>query len=802
MLINVEQLANSERRARAARLPEKAAATVFDFSDEAEVAFRYHHDAEDATSGEKSKGKSAAVEGEEEKPDTAPRAAKEKVFTAPIDDRGVLSAFSKSAKNLSVTFSPTVASEREQERMLNGDDLVAEFFLRYALIAAQAICRITVRDSLGRELGCATGFMVAPRLLLTNWHVFQTAELAANSVAEFNYTLDLRGEPVEAYRFKFQPEQFFVSDKELDYALVAVGDVSIDGKTKIERFGYHRLIPGTGKIEEGEWITIIQHPGGKRRQFSIRDNELVKKNPGDKFMWYRSDTAQGSSGSPAFNDSFQVVALHHLGRAKRDENGKYILRDDSRVDSIKGLDDSQVVWEANEGLRVSVLCASLAERLKNSENEFAKQFFAAIDGTDGDIMSNALNGKETATVDAPEIERKAINKVREAISETRGGQESVVTITVPTNLENPMHLSLGFGADSSGIAATPAAAADKAKLNGKEKLAEGGDRFEQPDEAFEFKMVEPFIDNDYSTREGYDENFLGVDVPLPTVTDEDLVSKMDDGEYVIPYEHFSVVVNKKRRLALFTASNVDGGKKARMPETMPQGSYGRYGLSGLVKDKEQEKWRTDPRVPELHQLPDKFYNKDRQSFDKGHIVRRDDVCWGASYKQIKKANGDTYHTTNCSPQIKKFNQSQQGGIWGKLENYVLDQAEGKTGNAPEKYTIFSGPVFADDDEWFEGYDDRGRIRVQIPRKFWKIVIARAGGDLQAFAFLLEQNLQSVLFEEEFQVNEDWDEHLVGIEQLQAMLDGIEFPQEIIDADQADTDGGNELMRLAEIQRLK
>jgi endonuclease G, mitochondrial len=32
------------------------------------------------------------------------------------------------------------------------------------------------------------------------------------------------------------------------------------------------------------------------------------------------------------------------------------------------------------------------------------------------------------------------------------------------------------------------------------------------------KMVEPFHDDDYSMRKGYDPNFIGVPVPLPTVT--------------------------------------------------------------------------------------------------------------------------------------------------------------------------------------------------------------------------------------------------------------------------------------------
>ncbi|NWP89682.1 DNA/RNA non-specific endonuclease, partial [Escherichia coli] len=77
--------------------------------------------------------------------------------------------------------------------------------------------------------------------------------------------------------------------------------------------------------------------------------------------------------------------------------------------------------------------------------------------------------------------------------------------------------------------------------------------------------------------------------------------------------------------------------------------------------------------------------KDRGAFDKGHIVRRDDISYGRSYAELRRANGDTYHITNCSPQIAQFNQSQRGkDNWGDLENLVLGEA------ASERYCLFAG----------------------------------------------------------------------------------------------------------------
>jgi hypothetical protein len=56
------------------------------------------------------------------------------------------------------------------------------------------------------------------------------------------------------------------------------------------------------------WCAGLQHPSGGLKQVALRENQLIRKGPST--LLYRSDTAPGSSGSPCFNDDWQVRLLH------------------------------------------------------------------------------------------------------------------------------------------------------------------------------------------------------------------------------------------------------------------------------------------------------------------------------------------------------------------------------------------------------------------------------------------------------------------------------------------------------------
>ncbi|MFE7722894.1 trypsin-like serine peptidase [Nocardia rhizosphaerihabitans] len=243
------------------------------------------------------------------------------------------------------------------ERIIGfANDLQAVNFLTRGARAAAAVARITLSHN-SREVPMGTGSLVSPQLLLTNNHVLPTADKAESVVIEFGAEsgIDNQHNPVTKYRLA--PGDFFVTNKHLDYTLVRVAP-GPDGAAPGATFGWNRLIADTGKIVVGEAMNVIGHPQGRLKEISIRDNRLDLQL--DDFLHYTSDTEPGNSGSPVFNDQWEMVALHHAGVPKKDDNGRMLRKDGKVWQSGDG--DDAIHWIANEGVRVSVLLRDLGKQ--------------------------------------------------------------------------------------------------------------------------------------------------------------------------------------------------------------------------------------------------------------------------------------------------------------------------------------------------------------------------------------------------------------------------------------------------------
>jgi V8-like Glu-specific endopeptidase len=234
------------------------------------------------------------------------------------------------------------------ERVLGTADFVGVAFLEHALRVSRTVCRVAIGGGNGSPSGFGTGFLVSPRLLLTNNHVLSDPGEAAGSMAEFDYYVRPNGTPASVRVFALDPGAFFLTDEALDFTLVAVAENASNG-TKLRDYGWNQLIAEEGKAIIGQWVNIIQHPSGEPKQLVLRNNEIVDTLR--NFLHYMTDTSPGSSGSPVFNERWEVVALHHSGVPARDRAGNILNIHGKPWTKTQG--EHRIKWIANEGVRIS-----------------------------------------------------------------------------------------------------------------------------------------------------------------------------------------------------------------------------------------------------------------------------------------------------------------------------------------------------------------------------------------------------------------------------------------------------------------
>lgn len=262
-------------------------------------------------------------------------------------------------------------AQRAFERQIGGKDTQPCWFLTKGAETRRRVGRIHVRDA-RRRVGWATGFLVAPNLMVTNQHVLDSLDTARFSRVEFDYEETFEGEILPSAIFDLAPSELFMSDPAsggLDYALVAVESRARadSGRPDAElaEFGHHVLVREEGKLVKGELIHAIHHPEGQPRQVSLRENRLMAlENPALQGMWmhYETDTERGSSGAPLYNDQWEVVGIHHMGVEKRDQEGKILAIGGGRWTAEMG--DRQKWWQANEGLRISRFMVHIEAQVK------------------------------------------------------------------------------------------------------------------------------------------------------------------------------------------------------------------------------------------------------------------------------------------------------------------------------------------------------------------------------------------------------------------------------------------------------
>jgi len=585
------------------------------------------------------------------------------------------------------------------ERIMQGNELTDIAYLAQGLLCARSVCRVVICTDRGL-LGYGTGFLVAPGVLMTNYHVLSTVGIARASTAQFGYERDLAGRELRPVEFALRATPAPILFEDLDIAIAAV-EPRTSGGESLDQYGWLCLKPQPGKAFIGEYLTIIQHPGGECKQICVRENKLLDYSEDSPYLWYQTDTVGGSSGSPVFNNSWEVVALHHSSvprMAKVNGHDVWLTKNGKRWTSDMG--DDQIDWMANEGVRISRIVQYLQSQ--HASHPLTQAILQA---------------------EVPPVAELSIDQ-----SEASGGIRVQSDSNGITRILLPIEIGVKLG-----ISQQPAAPAHRGT-----SAAPVGD-------AAAPRIVEKVsIDqSSYASRNGYDPRFLGpgLTVPLPKIAGtrfgKPLMIKGKDPE--LKYWNYSVVMNRARRLASFSAANIDPGK-----------------FLGN-RDAEGDTWYTDARVDAIDeelQVGKAFYKKQRQfeadrtknPFDQGHLTSRRDLQWGNDKEEAKRNGDDSYHYTNCAPQHWQFNQnSKASGLWSRLEESAIRKL-----SAGQRLCVINGPVF-DAPRCIPGSDGRLRLNlkgkrlpdgtfgdVRIPRLFFKVIAYAVGGELRAKAFVVTQ----------------------------------------------------------------
>ncbi len=579
-------------------------------------------------------------------------------------------------------------------------DFVPVSYMERGLNAARAVARVAFPDRRAK----GTGFMISDRLFVTNHHVVQSRDDATRYRAEFNYEIDLSGAERPATIFNLDPDAFFFTDDidGLDVTVIAIGD-RVRGEEPLQAFGWCGLSASSTKHALGDYVTIIQHPQGRHKEVVLRENVIAGRD--DVALHYVADTEGGSSGSPVFNSDWSPVALHHWGGVHAWQgSGAY------QPNTV------------NEGIRISAIVRALRE----ARPAMNAQKQALLD----DALAKGELGFPPEAAGPPATRPPATSI---SMKPNPGGG---VTWTVPVEITVDLP-GAASAVQPAAQAADPVAAA-------------------MPESAEEF-----------ADRCGYRPDFIdGFLVPLPQMT----AAQKADAATIVPerrmpgqsatelrYQHFSIVMSGARKLAYFTACNIHGESLigfSRKTKDFYDYDAASTAFRESLGRAEGDDWVDDPRIDATAQTGESYYKSmpnrlvdarghadldPQPNFDRGHLVRRLDPCWGRRDKALI-AERDSFTWTNAAPQTSAFNQGKakgllgetEGRLWQGIENYVLRNAWA----ADSKVCVLTGPVFADDDPVYS--DKTGVQEVQVPLTFWKVLVWQENGALKSLALLADQ----------------------------------------------------------------
>jgi V8-like Glu-specific endopeptidase len=226
---------------------------------------------------------------------------------------------------------PTELSERgSRERIIRETNSfldVDTWLGNLSRIQAQ-VCRIEFPKGTAQ----GTGFLIAPNVVITNYHVMEAVINQnvdyKNVVLRFDYKKLVGGKSSDGTEYRLTKENDWLIDQspyvdnrlptveELDYTLLKVDGNpgnSILGEKDSPKRGWIELPTKKYEFSANTPLSILQHPKGQRLKLAFDTDAIIGVNENYTIVKYKTNTEPGSSGSPCFNIDWELVALHHMG---------------------------------------------------------------------------------------------------------------------------------------------------------------------------------------------------------------------------------------------------------------------------------------------------------------------------------------------------------------------------------------------------------------------------------------------------------------------------------------------------------
>ncbi len=295
----------------------------------------------------------------------------------------------KFANVLASTYSISSEGNREKissfgslEAKIRGNTigLDVEILVKNASHIRSKVCCIIDDSSSGsvQKKARGTGFLVGEDLVLTNYHVLNTLienkENEPNLKNSFKFVFDYYSSdqkinelPVfklaKGWLVAFSPVHNDdtiesqkipnIPDTHLDYALVRL-DSQVSNTKSIHDGTKKRDFIDLNKTSVSDFKTdsslmIFQHSDGDPLVFAYDPKSIIGINQDRTRVRYKTNSFYGSSGSPCYDENFNLVALHNSGVKRKYNQGIPIDKICEDIKKKANTELLKIVFESSEG---------------------------------------------------------------------------------------------------------------------------------------------------------------------------------------------------------------------------------------------------------------------------------------------------------------------------------------------------------------------------------------------------------------------------------------------------------------------